>query len=157
MSRLLPATLLAVWSLALASHADACECGAKLLPGRALEQADLVFFGRASFVGRAPGEDGGDDPDLSFVEFSVEGVWKGPAQSRLRVHPSSSAAGCAIAFKPGKSYLVYAYRDTTAYSNRFHTSVCSRTRVAEHALPDLAILGAPQHRFDTSEPDPTAE
>jgi hypothetical protein len=130
-----------------AAQAAACECGPVVLPGPALEQADLVFFGRVSFAGRGPGDDAGD-PKLDFVEFSVEGVWKGPAQARLRVHPSTSGPECSVAFEASKRYLVYAYLDASAYSNRYHTSVCSRTREAEHSAPDLAILGAPPHRFE---------
>ena len=141
--------LLAAGAALLAGTAQAatCECDPVILPGPALEQADLVFFGQVSFAGRSSGVDA-DDPKHDFVEFAVDGVWKGPAQERLRVHATHAKDVCAVPFVPGKSYLVYAYLDDAAFSHRYHTSVCSRTRKAEHSAPDLAILGAPEHRFE---------
>ena len=124
-----------------------CECDAPVKPAAALERADLVFFGRASFVGEAIADESGS-PIEEFMEFSVEGVWKGPAQKRLRVYTKAAEPHCAFDFEAGKSYLVYANRDPKPYSNRFRASACSRTRPSRHALPDLAILGTPAHQFE---------
>lgn len=124
-----------------------CECDAPEKPTAALESADLVFFGRASFVGEAVTDESGS-PVEEFTEFSVEGVWKGPAQERLRVYTRTAEPHCAFDFEIGRSYLVYALRDPDRDSNRFRSSACSRTRRSDHALPDLAILGTPPHRFD---------
>jgi len=124
-----------------------CECAAAPKPAEALAEADLVFFGLASFVGESVTEESGS-PIEEFVEFSVEGVWKGPAQERLRVYTNVGKPHCAFQFEIGQSYLVYAKRDPKPYSNRFRSSVCSRTRSSAHALPDLAILGPPSHQFE---------
>lgn len=117
------------------------------MPAAALGNADLVFFGQASFLGEAV-TDQADSPIEEFTEFSVEGVWKGPAQKRLRIYTQTSKPHCAYAFEAGKRYLVYANRDRKRFSNRFRASACSRTKPADHSLPDLAILGDPEHRFD---------
>ena len=124
-----------------------CECDAPAKPTVARETADLVFFGRASFVGEAVADESGS-PIEEFMEFSVEGVWKGPAQKRLRVYTKTAEPHCAFDFEVGRSYLVYAFRDPAPYSNHFRSSACSRTRRSSHALPDLAILGTPPHRFE---------
>ena len=117
------------------------------MPAAALESADLVFFGQASFLGEAVTEQA-DRPIEEFTEFSVEGVWKGPAQERLRIYTRIAAPHCAYTFEAGKRYLVYAKLDSKRFSNRYRASLCSRTKTADHSLPDLAILGDPAQRFD---------
>ncbi|HJO24159.1 MAG: hypothetical protein QF890_12215 [Myxococcota bacterium] len=149
MRRALHSTLASLAWMAVAALAGAepvCECDAPAKPDVALESADLVFFGRASFVGEVADETG--NPVEEFMEFSVDGVWKGPPQKRLRVYTRITQSQCAFVFEAGRIYLVYASRDPASHSNRFRSSICSRTRRSDHALPDLAIIGAPPHRFE---------
>jgi hypothetical protein len=123
-----------------------CFCESTVKPLDAFDGYDLIFFGQASFVGI--GETGDTGPPDEFVEFSVEGIWKGPVQRRLRVHTTDGDPHCAFRFILGKRYLVYARHEKIAYSNRYRTSACARTAKASHSLPDLAILGEPGERLE---------
>lgn len=123
-----------------------CECSDRVKPLDAFERYDMIFFGQASFIGNSG--TGEDLPQDEFVEFSVEGIWKGPKQRRLRVHTADGDPHCAFRFKLGANYLVYARHEDIAYSPRYRTSACARTAAASHSLPDLAILGVPDERLD---------
>jgi hypothetical protein len=123
-----------------------CDCPARIKPLEALESYDMIFFGQASFTGLSETGDSGNEEE--FAEFSVEGIWKGPVQRRLRVHTSEGDPLCAFRFTLGERYLVYANLEDVPYSTRYRTSRCTRTAEASHALPDLAVLGPPQERFE---------
>ena len=126
--------------------APKCVCSERVKPLEALERYDMIFFGLASFVGISePGDSATED---EFVEFSVEGIWKGLVQRRLRVHTHDGDPLCAYRFTLGKHYLVYARLEKTAFASRYRTSTCARTTEASRALPDLAILGPPQTRLE---------
>lgn len=125
--------------------APKCECTERVKPIDALEHYDMIFFGEASILGLS---DAGDSDREEFVEFSVEGIWKGPIQRRLRVHTNDGDPRCSFRFILGQQYLVFASLEDVAYAARYRTSACSRTTRASHALPDLAILGAPQDRLE---------
>ena len=122
-----------------------CLCESTVRPLDAFDGYDLIFFGQASFIGLASTE--ADAPPDEFVEFSVEGIWKGPVQRRLRVHTADGNPDCPFRFVLGKHYLVYARQEEIAFSNRYRTSACARTAEASQALPDLAILGDPSERL----------
>ncbi|MBW2268347.1 MAG: hypothetical protein JRH16_07200 [Deltaproteobacteria bacterium] len=115
-------------------------------PLEAFDRYDMIFFGQASFVGVSALGDSGDEDE--FVEFSVEGIWKGLVQRRLRVHTTEGDPLCAYRFTLGKRYLVYARLESISFSNRYRTSACARTTEASRALPDLAILGPPHSRLE---------
>lgn len=129
----------------------ACLCANRVAPLDALAFYDLIFFGEASFVGTSE-----DDPDRGgeeFVEFSTEGLWKGPEQRRVRVYTNDGDPHCAFRFTPGKRYLVFAKLEDAAFAYRYRTSACARTTGAASALPDLAILGEPRTRLAEPEND----
>ena len=157
MTRALAPALVAAIALGGAAAAEQveapqrCRCTERVAPLDALEHYDLVFFGEASFVGVSEGapERGGEE----FVEFSTEGLWKGPAQRRLRVYTSDGDPHCAYAFEPGRRYLVFAKLEDAAFAYRYRTSACARTTAASTALPDLAILGEPPTRITGPEDD----
>ena len=126
--------------------APKCVCPERVKPLEAFEHYDMIFFGLASFLGISEAGDVGNEDE--FVEFSVEGLWKGPAQRRLRVHTTDGDPLCAFRFKLGARYLVYASREDVAFSNRYRTSACARTTGSSQAMPDLAVLGPPNERFE---------
>jgi hypothetical protein len=142
------AALLATPAAAARGEQDAaeprCRCTSAVRPLAAFDSYDLIFFGQARILGvsdiREP------DSEDEFIEFAVEGIWKGPVQPRLRVHTSESDPLCAYKFVLGRDYLVYARLEDKPFSNRYRTSVCARTTEAARALPDLAILGPPSDR-----------
>lgn len=122
-----------------------CECDAILSPAQAFERADLVFFGQPSRFYYAAGA---QREWHQYWEFDVEGVWKGPAQSHLRIYASGSEGPntCDRYFQVGERYLVYAYLENK-FPNRYLVSTCSRTTIAERSLRDLGFLGKPPHSF----------
>jgi hypothetical protein len=150
--RRLWASLIACALGAQAAHAGEvdpaprCVCHESVKPLEALEHYDMIFFGLASFLGISESGDLGNEDE--FVEFSVEAIWKGPVQRRLRVHNTDGDPLCAFRFKLGARYLVYALHEDVPFSNRYRTSACARTTGASSALPDLAILGTPNERLD---------
>ena len=125
---------------------EKCVCQESVKPLEAFEHYDMIFFGQASFFGIAESGDLGNEDE--FVEFSVEALWKGPMQRRLRVHNTEGDPLCTFRFKLGARYLVFASHEDLPFSNRYRTSACARTAGASHALPDLAILGTPIERLE---------
>ena len=128
--------------------AQACSCEPLVGPLEALASADLVFFGTVKST-NPPIPSVSPSPDWTpeYWEFAVEGVWKGAAQSRIRIHSEAAyptISTCEFNFQLGSSYLVYAYRSD---AGRFQTNKCTRTSAAAHSVDDLKALGSPRHRF----------
>ena len=150
--RRLWANLIACALAAQTAHAEEaeptprCVCQESVKPLEAFEHYDMIFFGLASFLGISESGDLGNEDE--FVEFSVEAIWKGPVQRRLRVYNTDGDPLCAFRFKLGARYLVYARHEDIPFSNRYRTSACMRTAGASQALPDLAILGTPKERLE---------
>ncbi|MFT5443525.1 MAG: hypothetical protein ACI8W3_002575 [Myxococcota bacterium] len=143
--RTIALTFLAVLILSPLSAA-ACSCDATPFPAKALEQADLVFFGTVSRYFQGTGIHA---ESQLFWEFAVEGVWKGPAQQTMRIYENDfdgSEDKCGHKFEVGLNYLVYAFVNEKA-PNRFRAHLCSRTKPGKESLLDLAYLGAPPHTF----------
>lgn len=147
--RIVLAVLLAVAAQAfLAGTAMACKCDASLTPARSLDRADLVFFGTVEATSPPSAPSGSsDDWTPVYWEFSVQRIWKGEKQSRVRLHARAASpmvSDCEFPFQRGVAYLVYAYR---IESGLFETNKCGRTIEATDSSDDLKALGEPLYRF----------
>jgi hypothetical protein len=101
-----------------------------------LRQSAVVFSGTAV------------ERNTSGLRFRVERVWKGSATDEIffsrRVDPGYLSDGireifidsCALLFKVGKTYLVYAYR----VNGELFVSKCSRTQFLEDTERDINEL-----------------
>ena len=112
----------------------ACSC-ASVSPSEALEHSYAVFMGTVTSI-RYHESGAGRGYVGETAKFDVEMVWKGPVSQTIYVTPSSYNSSCGLGFTQGSRYLVYADRDGV--------HACTRTRPAERAGEDLAILGEGQ-------------
>lgn len=118
-----------------ADAAFACTCLPPKSAAEELKRAAAVFSGKVLKIKKHK------EADLfTKVEavFEVEEVWKGVEERKISVFTSSTSAACGYGFKKGQSYLVYAHEDGQA---RLVTSICSRTKLLDHAVNDLDELG----------------
>lgn len=144
---LLAAGLIALVSLVqLTEKCLACSC-VETTPATAFAQAGLVFRGRVVET------DGDTTFDQVHVVFSVDTVWKGPAESTIELagEPGSS---CNAVFHVGENVVVYAYE----HGGAWRTDTCSRTASLSRAGDDLVFLAGqtPLTTATPSSPSPTA-
>ncbi|HEX6372196.1 MAG TPA: hypothetical protein VF006_24980 [Longimicrobium sp.] len=120
-----------------------CKCGLNTVEAE-LARSDAVFTGVVLRVGglagtvEAPAAGGAGAAEASWpVALRVDRVWKGAAAGDSIV--VADVAICAIGFRPGEPYLVYALRDRDGV---LRTSYCMRTRALEQAAADVPLLDA---------------
>jgi len=152
--RLIPTLLASVAVSVSAAHgAVACRCDTSepwnpdVEAG--LSSSDFVFFGQ---VTTRSGFDEGVPRSFRSWEFDVAAVWKGPGlrTSRVFAHSESNlVSSCDREFKIGETYVVFAYLEPGASSERFRAGVCSLTSLItsesgfSHDL--VRRLGDPKH------------
>jgi hypothetical protein len=85
------------------------------------------------------------------VQLEVLERFTGPAADRLELFTGIGGGDCGVDFKSGESFLVVAKHDPT--TDRWSSTICSRTRPARYAGSDLAALRA-WKKGET--PEPTA-
>jgi hypothetical protein len=112
-------------------EAAACDCAWPGTACVAIPQTQAVFVGRVA--GWTDGE----------VLFDVERAVRGAKHGRIRV--DSGPGNCAVSFKFGERYVVYAQWDQSLGS--LTTSICSRTKPLSdpHTRADLAYFDMFQH------------
>ena len=120
--------------LITSSTSFACKCAPPPGPTEALAQASAVFEAQVAQLHPV-------ELDLE-VTFKVVRAWKGVDGETVRVRTRRDTAACGIPFETGKSYLVYAAQTTAqASSIALEALRCGRTRPAEEADEDFAVLG----------------
>jgi hypothetical protein len=83
-----------------------------------------------------------------LFRFSIEQSFKGIEGTEVEVQTGLDGGDCGYGFKKGERYLVYARFDSK--TNRYHTSICSRTRLYSGASEDLDFLrGLPDSATST--------
>jgi hypothetical protein len=140
--------------LAAARVAVACDCPTLKAPTAAVRtEAPIIFEGdvveildRSLHITRkTPGDTTGETRPLGReVVFQVRRVWAGTSSRRVSLFMDES--DCAVAFEPGRRYVVFARRDA---KGRPTTSVCMRTMEADQAQAVVRALGPsrrPGHR-----------
>jgi hypothetical protein len=104
-------------------------------PSVAVERADAVFEARVENV---TGDPGGSGSGLLRYDLEVLRQWKGELGAAVHLSTRASSAGCGRNLQVGKVYLVYAHKED---DGALTDNVCSRTRLANSADEDLAVLG----------------
>jgi hypothetical protein len=79
---------------------------------------------------------GGKDVSKAGSPHAPGSAHAGP---RVALRTGAGGGDCGFAFEVGQVYLVYA----TGATDDLRASICSRTRAAADAGPDLAVLGPP--------------
>lgn len=116
--------------------AQDCPCG-DTSTRRFLREAETVFVGRVVDVEEEANADGSGLLPI----FEVRAVWKGVSQDQIQVFGGET---CAVAFMPGKNYLVFARR----VQGELVADLCSGTRRLELSVPLLRDLGPPRRVLD---------
>lgn len=135
MRTVLTVALIGLSSLANHEPAYTCSCAPPGSPSEALENSEVVFWGKVVSVrefDRGDGTWGSMDP--TTVEFDVTTVWKGPGYQTMYFITPRSGASCGFTFVEGVDYVVYSW-------NGSEVILCSRTRPLSKATVDLEELG----------------
>lgn len=112
--------------------AQDCGCTTTVAPCADYWQAAAVFVGRVEYVKRLPG--------AQLVGFALSESFRGAGSSSLEVLTGPPGHRCAVPFRVGREYVVYASRSGT--SAPLTVAVCSRTRLAEDAAADVSYARA---------------
>ena len=129
----------------LAAHADACSC-MQIGPGcQAFWKTDAVFDATVESIGSAtrPDSGPGDRPvaiSEKVVKLTVRESWKGVAAGPLEVVTAESDASCGYNFKPGRRYLVFAWKRPV--DGRWSVSLCSATHEFDGSGDDARFLAS---------------
>jgi hypothetical protein len=118
------------------SESFACTCMQRDTPPcQAAWASDVVFAGTVLSIELV--EDETASPyNLTLVTFRVDRAFISAPTGQAEIITNTSSS-CAYRFKPGGSYLVYAWKTETS---RLSTSRCSRTRPIEEADDDIRYL-----------------
>lgn len=119
----------------VADRAEACECFRSALPtyiDESIREATTIFVGElAPLPPQGPPElraSGADrEPSLASnrVALQPSRILKGPqTREPVRVWTAATREGCGVDFRPGTSYVVFAYTDA---SGELETSTCTLT------------------------------
>src|ERR1051325_1067474 len=130
-----------------AGRTDACSCGSGETVCGAYQGATAVFIGIP--LSDAPVTSqrevyalGKGKETITYSEklyrFTVEQSFKGVEGGEIEVQTGMGGGDCGYSFKKGERYLVYAYLDSK--TNRYHTSICTRTASLSRASEDLDFL-----------------
>lgn len=130
------------------SNASACSCIEPPGIEEELERSDAVFSGKAIEVDEKPSL---FSASTRSIVFQVAQVWKGPAQSQIKVKTGQGGGDCGFEFNVGQEYLVYAVKSDMYGANGLTTIICDRTAVLSQAQGDFAVLG--EGREPTEEVD----
>lgn len=117
--------------------AMACSCAFAGPPCRAVQDASAVFLGKVLAIEKAESA-GGYEFYSRRVRFEIVEPFTGVSGATTEVYTGEGGGDCGYGFRTGRSYVVYAYRETT--SPRLTTGICSRTRPANDAEEDLSYL-----------------
>ena len=111
----------------------ACQCREREPPCAQYGNADVVFVGTVVRITEAM------QVPRQKIDFSVERVVKGLNGGTVEL--VSYGTSCDYSFAQGKTYLVYAYRNSKR--NELYTHYCTRTTELSNASSDLAFFNLP--------------
>jgi hypothetical protein len=109
---------------------SACTCRLAISSCVAFEDAEAVFVGQVleiTPIKPAPTEGAPLHFFARRVSFKVTESLRGGLDDTVEVYTGSGGGDCGFGFTKGKSYLVYAHRESTG---QLTTGICSRTREA---------------------------
>jgi hypothetical protein len=141
----------------LVERVEACSCAYGETVCDAYQKASAVFIGIP--LSEAPASSqhevyalGKGKETVTWQEklfrFSIEESFKGIGGTEIEVQTGLGGGDCGYAFQKGERYLIYAYRDSK--TNRFHTSICTRTSMFSRASEDVDFLrGLPNSTTQT--------
>ena len=117
--------------LFLAADAAACSCMQVGPACQAFWKTDAVFDATVDAIEPVTRTDNSmRDRPMAFkekvVKLSVRESWKGVDPGRLEVVTADQGAACGFDFKPGRRYLVFAWK--RPLDGRWSVSLCSATR-----------------------------
>ena len=134
-----------------ASTASACSCMAPGPPCQAFWKADAVFDATVEGIDLTTRQETLGETQTHVitrrehvVHLKVLQGWKGVQRGSFDVVTASDGAACGYDFKPGRRYLVFAYK--RPLDGRWSVSLCSATREYDgtgDAAAFLASLSAP--------------
>jgi hypothetical protein len=114
----------------VAADVYGCQCREREPPCAQYKSADVVFVGLAVRIESEELE------PLKKIVFSIERTIKGLTNSTAEL--VSYGSSCDYSFAPGKTYLVYAYRNSGR--NELYTHYCTRTTEISNARSDIAFF-----------------
>lgn len=120
---------------ALFSPAQSLGCLCKSEPvsktiKRLRKESNAIFVGTVKAVAK---------DEMGYkATFIVEKTWKSIPVKEATIQ---TKGGCMAWFETGRSYLVYAAKDS---ADKLTTNVCMRTRLIKYASQDLKLLGEPK-------------
>jgi hypothetical protein len=109
---------------------DACQCRERDPACAQYASADVVFVGSVIKISRT------EQDWRNRIDFSMQRTVKGLSSSTVQL--VNSAGSCDVSFAEGKTYLVYAFRDSER--KELYTHYCTRTTELSNATSDLAFL-----------------
>lgn len=121
--------------------ASACSCEQPPGVAEELSRSDAVFSGKVISMEEKPVL---FSAATRSVVFQVAKVWKGPANSQIKIKTGQGGGDCGINFSAGQEYLVYAVKSEMYGANELTTIICDRTAVLSQAQGDFAVLGEGQ-------------
>lgn len=127
------------------SGALACSCSSgsedeRTAIASALEEASLVFVGRVESKEKYAVDEDGMKLEYERTQFHVVQSWKGEKATRVYVESMVTCCMCGYVFPDKGSFLVYASGPKS--HGYYSTSICHRTKKAEEAKEEIAILDA---------------
>jgi hypothetical protein len=148
----LPFGVITAALLALAgvpSTSFACKCAPQPEAGEALGQSTAVFEGQVTQLNTTA--------DELEVSLRVTRAWKGVDTETIRLRTRKDTAACGVEFAMGQVWLVYA-NQTTEQDSAIALQVlrCGRSRLAQEAGDDFAVLGLGVVPVAPREPKPAA-
>lgn len=108
-----------------------CQCREREPPCAQFSSADAVFIG---LVAKISSRD--DNPRRKSIHFNVQRAFRGESGSAAEIVEYGTS--CDYGFTEGKTYLVYAYRNSDR--NELYTHYCTRTTELSNANADIAYL-----------------
>ena len=119
-----------------AADVYACQCLEREPPCAQYGSADVVFIGLVLKITQS------DRNFFTTIDFSIERAVKGLNGTTAQL--VSYGTSFDAEFAEGKTYLVYAYRNSKR--NELYTHYCTRTRELSKASADLAFLNLPSEK-----------
>ena len=132
-------------ALFAAPPADACTCVSPGPPCQQFWGADAVFDATVeSIEPTSRDENIGEGHVVTMrehlVHLKIAQAWKGVAAGALDVVTASEGSACGYAFKPGRRYLVFAYRRPA--DGRWGVTSCGATREYDGTGEPAAFLAS---------------
>lgn len=121
-------------------QASPCDCTPKRPVAVEFAAADAVFVGTLQAEAILEPTKRHPNGKMNLI-FEVEAGYKNVTRKSVTMF-NRSRSTCALRFRQGQSYLIYAFKTT---KGELHTHVCSRTAGIDDAIDDIEALGEPEY------------